>query len=416
MAQGIRRDRRGCALRRFANRDVAGAKGLPGAGGRPRIVPERHRINPYPASPWCRMRSRDGGCSTAWWRPDARRSTPTPSTLVRSPSPAPRARTKTPIGYCPRRTVLDKLLVDAAAEAGAEIREEFVVEEIIVEGERAVGIKGRSKHGGSVTEHADIVVGADGRHSMVSEAVQRRAIQREAAAAGRLLQLLERAADGRPASKSISATGAHLPPLPTHDDLTLVIAGWPYAEFAENKKDIEGNYLKTIELAPAFARTPGAARRAKRRSPARRCRTISASHTAPAGLSWATPATTGISSPRREFSMPSATPNFALTALDKSFAGARPFEECNGRISAALATRGSERCMISPASSRRWSLRHPSCSSCLRRLTAIRRRWMDLHVSTPARYRQPSSLRQTISKRSLPPQPRGRPKQGPGRA
>jgi len=28
-----------------------------------------------------------------------------------------------PVSYCPRRIVLDKLLVDAAAEAGAEIRE-----------------------------------------------------------------------------------------------------------------------------------------------------------------------------------------------------------------------------------------------------------------------------------------------------
>ncbi|MEQ1573944.1 MAG: hypothetical protein ABL993_06825 [Vicinamibacterales bacterium] len=30
-----------------------------------------------------------------------------------------------PVAYCPRRTVLDKLLVDAAAEAGAEVREGF---------------------------------------------------------------------------------------------------------------------------------------------------------------------------------------------------------------------------------------------------------------------------------------------------
>src|SRR3954462_3314356 len=33
-----------------------------------------------------------------------------------------------PIAYCPRRTILDKLLVDAAADAGAEMREEFSVE------------------------------------------------------------------------------------------------------------------------------------------------------------------------------------------------------------------------------------------------------------------------------------------------
>ena len=41
----------------------------------------------------------------------------------------------------------------------------------MIEGGRAVGIKGRSKQGGSVTEHAAVIVGADGRHSMVSEAV-----------------------------------------------------------------------------------------------------------------------------------------------------------------------------------------------------------------------------------------------------
>ena len=34
----------------------------------------------------------------------------------------------------------------------------------MIEGERVVGIKGRSKHGGTVTEYADVVVGADGRH------------------------------------------------------------------------------------------------------------------------------------------------------------------------------------------------------------------------------------------------------------
>jgi flavin-dependent dehydrogenase len=48
-----------------------------------------------------------------------------------------------PIGYCPRRTVLDKLLVDAAAEAGAEIRESFTLDEILVEDGRVVGIVDR---------------------------------------------------------------------------------------------------------------------------------------------------------------------------------------------------------------------------------------------------------------------------------
>jgi hypothetical protein len=37
----------------------------------------------------------------------------------------------------------------------------------------------------------------------------------------------------------------------THDGLTIVIAGWPYAEFDANKKDVESNYLKTLDSAPA---------------------------------------------------------------------------------------------------------------------------------------------------------------------
>ena len=49
--QGIRRDRRGRALRRFADRNVAGAQGVPGAGGRPRVISERHRVNASCASP-----------------------------------------------------------------------------------------------------------------------------------------------------------------------------------------------------------------------------------------------------------------------------------------------------------------------------------------------------------------------------
>jgi hypothetical protein len=86
---------------------------------------------------------------------------------------------------------------------------------------------------------------------------------------------------------------------PTHEDLTMVIAGWPYAEFAENKKDIEGNYLKTIELAPAFADRLRSARR-ERASPLRPCRIIFAGITAPVGRSSVMRATTETLLPHKE--------------------------------------------------------------------------------------------------------------------
>jgi 2-polyprenyl-6-methoxyphenol hydroxylase-like FAD-dependent oxidoreductase len=158
-----------------------------------------------------------------------------------------------PVAYCPRRTILDKLLVDAAAESGADIRQGFAVEEIIFEGERVLGIKGRSKHGGSVTEHAGVIVGADGRHSMVSEAVHAEQYrEKPPLLAGYYSYWSGLPMDGR--FESYIRDRRAFAVAPTHDDLSLVVAGWPYAEFAENREDIEGNYLKAIELAPVFAR------------------------------------------------------------------------------------------------------------------------------------------------------------------
>ena len=74
--------------------------------------------------------------------------------------------------YCPRRTVLDKLLVDAAVEAGAELRERFTVQDLIWDGDRVSGITGRSATSTTVTEQARMVIGADGLHSLVARQVE----------------------------------------------------------------------------------------------------------------------------------------------------------------------------------------------------------------------------------------------------
>lgn len=74
--------------------------------------------------------------------------------------------------YAPRRIVLDHILVKAAVEAGAELREGFQVQELLREGERVTGIRGRYVQGGPVTEKATLVIGADGMHSVVARAVQ----------------------------------------------------------------------------------------------------------------------------------------------------------------------------------------------------------------------------------------------------
>ena len=51
---------------------------------------------------------------------------------------------------------------------------------------------------------------------------------------------------------------------PTNDDLTLVIVGWPYAEFDANKTDVESHYLKAFEREPAFGDRLRGAKREER--------------------------------------------------------------------------------------------------------------------------------------------------------
>ena len=68
--------------------------------------------------------------------------------------------------------MLDKILLDAAIEAGVEVREGFTVEEILTEAEHVFGIRGRAKNGSAVTEKSAIVIGADGMHSRLARTVQ----------------------------------------------------------------------------------------------------------------------------------------------------------------------------------------------------------------------------------------------------
>ncbi len=168
-----------------------------------------------------------------------------------------------PVAYCPRRTVLDKLLVDGASEAGAEVREEFTVEDVVMEDDRVVGIRGHAKDGKTVTERAKVVVGADGRYSRVAEAVgPEQYNERPEILCGYYTYWSDLPIDGR--FEVYVRPGRGWAAAPTHDGLTLVVGGWPFAELEANRHDVEGNYLKMFDLAPEFGeRIRGAKREAR---------------------------------------------------------------------------------------------------------------------------------------------------------
>ena len=156
------------------------------------------------------------------------------------------------VSYGPRRTVLDKLLLDAAAEAGAEVREGFSVESMVFDDDQVGGVRGHLKGGKTITEHARVVIGADGRHSLVAQAVHPRQYhEKPPLLAGYYAYWSGLPMNGRFETYVRPSRG--MAAWPTNDDLTVVIAGWPYAEFEANKKDIEGNLAKTYDLAPSFA-------------------------------------------------------------------------------------------------------------------------------------------------------------------
>jgi 2-polyprenyl-6-methoxyphenol hydroxylase-like FAD-dependent oxidoreductase len=167
---------------------------------------------------------------------------------------------ESPIAYCPRRTILDKLLVDAAVEAGAELREGIAVEEMLFDSGCVVGIRGRSQRGGSVSERARVVIGADGRYSRVAAAVRAEQYnEKPPLLAAYYTYWSGLPVDGRFETYILPYRG--FAAAPTHDALTLVIAGWPYAEFEANKSDVERHYLDVLALVPAFAERLRGARR-----------------------------------------------------------------------------------------------------------------------------------------------------------
>ena len=166
------------------------------------------------------------------------------------------------VGYAPRRTVLDKILVDAAVQAGAEVRERFTVDEIVVEDGVVVGIRGHDEGGRSVVERAGVVIAADGRNSQLAKAVQPLQYNEKP-----MLQWSYYTywsglpVDGfeifiRP-DRGFAAVG-------TNEGLTMLVVGWPFAESSAYKADAEANYLKTLELAPELAARVRGAKREER--------------------------------------------------------------------------------------------------------------------------------------------------------
>jgi flavin-dependent dehydrogenase len=158
--------------------------------------------------------------------------------------------------------VLDKILVEAAVAAGAELREGFTVQEVLMDDQRVTGIRGQSSGGSSVTEQARIVIGADGLHSLVARTVQAPTYNEKPAFDCVYYTYWSGVpmADFEMYPRDRRGMGG----LPTNDGLTCLLVAWPHAEFRAFRADIEGNYLKTLDLAPSLAERVRSGKREER--------------------------------------------------------------------------------------------------------------------------------------------------------
>jgi 2-polyprenyl-6-methoxyphenol hydroxylase-like FAD-dependent oxidoreductase len=175
---------------------------------------------------------------------------------------SPRAVDGVDEAYCPRRPVLDTMLVHAAADAGAEVREAFSVDEVLIEDGAVIGIRGKGAGGGAVEERARVVVGADGRNSSVAKAVQPEQYNEKPAVSPAWYSYWSDV--GSSGFEVHVGERCGMAAFPTHDDLTLVIVGLPEEDFNAARGDVEGAYLRTVESAPPLADRVRAGKREER--------------------------------------------------------------------------------------------------------------------------------------------------------
>lgn len=158
-----------------------------------------------------------------------------------------------------RVPALDDALRQAARASGVEVRERFTVRDVVWRDGRVVGVVGSGDDQHAMCDEARVVVGADGRQSVVARAA-RAPVLRDEPSAACCYSACWRDAD-------VASPQLHLGPaamaalLPAADGVTCVRVAVPVEGWARYKRDPEATYLSALRsLGPADARLAGATR------------------------------------------------------------------------------------------------------------------------------------------------------------
>jgi flavin-dependent dehydrogenase len=153
--------------------------------------------------------------------------------------------------FAPRRRILDTILAEAAVAAGAELRQNFTVEDVLIDNGRVSGIRGRTTGGRPVVEQARVVIGADGLRSLVARTVDPPSYHVAPTLTCAYFSYFSGL--GLTGVEFYPRPGATIITFPTNDDLAVVLVEWPHAEFATVRSDLESNFMRALNLAPGLA-------------------------------------------------------------------------------------------------------------------------------------------------------------------
>ena len=164
--------------------------------------------------------------------------------------------------YAPRRTVLDRILADAALEAGADVRFGVTVDDLLRDDQgRVTGVVARDAGGRRFAALADLVIGADGIKSRVAQSAGAHTLRRATNSGAAVYAYFAR----------VSAVGyewAYAPGMaagviPTNDAQVCVFVGGRESHFRQKVfPDLDRGFHEVLEqVSPDMARRVAAGHR-----------------------------------------------------------------------------------------------------------------------------------------------------------
>jgi 2-polyprenyl-6-methoxyphenol hydroxylase-like FAD-dependent oxidoreductase len=156
--------------------------------------------------------------------------------------------------YAPRRTLLDRVLVDAARAAGAEFRFGTRAVGISLDGRgRVTGLETTDASGGTQCHHGEVVVGADGVHSALAGFVRAECTRMAASSSAMAFGYWE----GLPVDgyRWYYRPGLSAGAIPTNGGRTCVFVSAPaWGTPASSRADLARDYLAVLgRVAPDLA-------------------------------------------------------------------------------------------------------------------------------------------------------------------